>query len=271
MAAQTGSRKLMIVMSDCWFYKVQISYEVQQFRTDRDRFQVPVDFRFFKGFHGEEFRFEAQQSRLLNLLGWNLDDESKNSIRSALSALAISDPVQQIIVNTLFFADKQRMRVDIARQELRHGNYMVWDGTSELLFCPPLKGSVSDTTGQISLTTEQISLSHPTETWPAPEPAPMPRHLPATKSSDIDGLEKYKLVPMWRNEETNSITEVTDSNSTTECAICLQEFEVGAQVRRMPCKGNSWHIFHEHCIAKWLQTKRTCPLCRHRLPLIIRV
>jgi len=42
------------------------------------------------------------------------------------------------------------------------------------------------------------------------------------------------------------------------CTICLEEFEDGEAVRRLPCK----HCYHQHCIKKWLTTKSTvCPVC----------
>ncbi|OMO60952.1 Zinc finger, RING-type [Corchorus capsularis] len=275
---ETENRSLMIVMSERWFYKVDSKYELQEKRAETERFQLPVGFRVLSGFNGEapeEFRLEGQRNGVLNLGGWFLDEESKKSIASALSALGISDAVQRIIVNTLFYyADKQSMRVDIARQELRDGrDTMFWDGRSTVIFCPPLTGTVLVTTGQ-------ICLMHPTVTSRADgnlltrrRRELMARRIPVRKSAiDGLGLEKYKLlavelVAMWRREAEETNSNTTISNSTeTGCAICLQEFEVGGQVRRTPCKGNSWHIFHEHCVAKWLQTSRTCPLCRHALP-----
>ncbi|OMO93613.1 Zinc finger, RING-type [Corchorus olitorius] len=238
------------------------------------------------GFNGdapEEFRFETQEIRDLNVVGSLLDDESENSIHSALSALGISDLVHEIIVNTLFFhVDKQRVWVDIARQELRRGQTMIWDRRSTFFFYPPLEGIVCPRTESIwleipigrTISINGCTITITTTDVPATESAESSTltetsraDVPATESA-IDRLEKYKLlelktVPMWRREETNSNGTIPNS---TECAICLQEFQVGAEVRRMPCQGNSWHIFHQYCLAKWLQTSRTCPLCRHPLP-----
>jgi hypothetical protein len=47
------------------------------------------------------------------------------------------------------------------------------------------------------------------------------------------------------------------------CAVCLQDFEGGDKLRRLPCL----HSFHERCIFDWLRVSRACPLCRHRLPM----
>uniref|UniRef100_A0ACD5Y7P9 Uncharacterized protein n=1 Tax=Avena sativa TaxID=4498 RepID=A0ACD5Y7P9_AVESA len=47
------------------------------------------------------------------------------------------------------------------------------------------------------------------------------------------------------------------------CTVCLQDFEGGDKLRRLPC----FHSFHERCIFDWLRVSRACPLCRHRLPM----
>ncbi|KAJ8458525.1 hypothetical protein OPV22_031451 [Ensete ventricosum] len=48
----------------------------------------------------------------------------------------------------------------------------------------------------------------------------------------------------------------------SSCTICLEEFEEGMEVTRMPCM----HVFHGGCLTRWLERSRLCPLCRHPLP-----
>ncbi|KAK7401831.1 hypothetical protein VNO78_13627 [Psophocarpus tetragonolobus] len=47
-----------------------------------------------------------------------------------------------------------------------------------------------------------------------------------------------------------------------ECAICLEEFQVGQFCQVFPVCN---HIFHSDCIDNWLQKKLTCPICRTRV------
>ena len=41
------------------------------------------------------------------------------------------------------------------------------------------------------------------------------------------------------------------------CAICMIDFEVGDQMRFLPCL----HAYHKDCIDDWLMRSFTCPSC----------
>ncbi|CAN6339575.1 unnamed protein product [Urochloa humidicola] len=53
-----------------------------------------------------------------------------------------------------------------------------------------------------------------------------------------------------------------EAAAAEECAVCLECYEAGDALRKMPCA----HAFHEHCIFGWLAVSRLCPLCRFALP-----
>jgi hypothetical protein len=48
---------------------------------------------------------------------------------------------------------------------------------------------------------------------------------------------------------------------TVACPVCLADMPRGAEAKEMPCG----HRFHGECIAEWLRTKDSCPVCRAAL------
>ncbi len=43
------------------------------------------------------------------------------------------------------------------------------------------------------------------------------------------------------------------------CTVCLEQFAEGDEVTALPC----FHRFHKAWIARWVQQKSTCPLCKN--------
>ena len=62
-----------------------------------------------------------------------------------------------------------------------------------------------------------------------------------------------KRPPMPAGEEEEAEEEEGD-----KCTICLSEFEVDEDVRRLPC----FHLFHVECVDQWLGQNKRCPICR---------
>jgi hypothetical protein len=61
--------------------------------------------------------------------------------------------------------------------------------------------------------------------------------------SEVQAVKEMKLEEAW------------------ECAICLEDLLVGFEAARLPCS----HVYHRGCIAKWLDTRNKCPLCRSQV------
>ncbi|CAJ1930706.1 unnamed protein product [Sphenostylis stenocarpa] len=62
-----------------------------------------------------------------------------------------------------------------------------------------------------------------------------------------------------RNLESFTVEEKTEDS----CSICLMELSFGSRAIRMPHPCS--HIFHQHCITRWLNISHTCPLCRRTI------
>ncbi|KAJ2004896.1 hypothetical protein GGI04_002443 [Coemansia thaxteri] len=83
------------------------------------------------------------------------------------------------------------------------------------------------------LATESSLHTSPAAMSPAPE-----QHTAIAASASVDAA----AVPL--HEE--------------NCAVCLEDFTAGDEVRRLPCR----HFFHIACIDPWLSERSaTCPLC----------
>ncbi|MBA0777299.1 hypothetical protein Gotri_005340 [Gossypium trilobum] len=86
---------------------------------------------------------------------------------------------------------------------------------------------------------------------------------PASRSF-IQSLKRVKLgedeafLPLKKRGRIEGLS----SRKQWECSICLDEVLEGEEVASMPCG----HVYHSHCIVRWLETSHLCPLCRHQMP-----
>ncbi|CAK9043640.1 unnamed protein product [Durusdinium trenchii] len=74
-------------------------------------------------------------------------------------------------------------------------------------------------------------------------------------------LEKLETIHYDPDAETNRFGDEEDKTYPSECAICLGSWEKDDVIKATPCG----HAFHEDCIGGWLQSARTCALCRKDL------
>lgn len=52
----------------------------------------------------------------------------------------------------------------------------------------------------------------------------------------------------------------------TSCMVCLGDFDIGDDVRRLPCQ----HVFHVSCVDEWLRRCTNCPICKNNVDRAIR-
>ncbi|CAA0821063.1 NEP1-interacting protein 1 [Striga hermonthica] len=72
----------------------------------------------------------------------------------------------------------------------------------------------------------------------------------------VDSVER---IPKFTISRDGSLDTSGDEAS---CSVCLQDFQLGETVRRLP---HCHHMFHLPCIDTWLVRHGSCPLCRRDL------
>ncbi|CAL5020267.1 unnamed protein product [Urochloa decumbens] len=79
--------------------------------------------------------------------------------------------------------------------------------------------------------------------------------------TDARGLEEaiIQALPAFRYRKAVKNAAADSGAPTSECAVCLGEFEDEERVRMLPA---CLHVFHVGCIDTWLQGNANCPLCR---------
>lgn len=89
--------------------------------------------------------------------------------------------------------------------------------------------------------------------------------------AEINGIASKKFTQdMFKNPNKSSGSTAGSSSSGAaappaqeeeKCAVCLGEYEVGEDVKILPCT----HMFHSECIDRWLKVNRTCPFCKQSI------
>lgn len=107
---------------------------------------------------------------------------------------------------------------------------------------------------------------------PSPLPSVFGRNGLSQDIIDTLPLKKYQnetgdTAEPSNTESTSNSNEASDSmdfsfNDDEDCCqICLVEYEVGDDIRCLPCN----HEFHKSCVDPWLAQNASCPACRHSL------
>ncbi|XP_017541319.2 E3 ubiquitin-protein ligase znrf3 [Pygocentrus nattereri] len=72
---------------------------------------------------------------------------------------------------------------------------------------------------------------------------------------------KFKAKVKGQRESSCGASDSLSSSSTSDCAICLEKYMDGEELRVIPCA----HRFHKKCVDPWLLQHHTCPHCRHNI------
>lgn len=72
--------------------------------------------------------------------------------------------------------------------------------------------------------------------------------------------EQIDQLPLHTVTEREVEEQAQLAGGGSPCSICLGPFEVGEEVRTVPCL----HKFHKECIDTWLRDRAVCPVCKYR-------
>jgi len=76
--------------------------------------------------------------------------------------------------------------------------------------------------------------------------------LQGERGLDRETLDSFTVVQYDKEKSKNLDSELK------KCAICLEEFEDGEDVKFLLCL----HRFHKKCVDPWLESHTTCPICK---------
>ena len=97
---------------------------------------------------------------------------------------------------------------------------------------------------------------------PAPS-SPIKDHDADRASSSADASDSSPLLSRTDQSQSTAADEGESQDGDPVCAVCLEDFETGQQVRQLACS----HLYHRPCIDPWLQTSSNCcPLCKREVP-----
>ncbi|KAG7952517.1 hypothetical protein I3843_12G064200 [Carya illinoinensis] len=89
------------------------------------------------------------------------------------------------------------------------------------------------------------------------------RNFVSSDPSVIGGLDP-SLIQSFPTFVYSSVKDFREEKYGLECAICLVEFEDDSLLRLLTV---CYHVFHQECIDLWLESHKTCPVCRGNLDL----
>ncbi|PSR85191.1 E3 ubiquitin-protein ligase RHA4A [Actinidia chinensis var. chinensis] len=94
------------------------------------------------------------------------------------------------------------------------------------------------------------SLSSPSPILPTTLHQPT-SSAPSLASEGLKGEVKGKLPVILVDEDLRA--------KDVQCSVCLGEFEMKEELHQVP---SCQHVFHVDCLAHWIHSNATCPLCR---------
>ncbi len=90
------------------------------------------------------------------------------------------------------------------------------------------------------------------------------RILELRGSNEYGEMRRQRALPPPINKK--AVPALLESARTLQrslpdcCSICLEEMRRGQSAIALQCK----HVFHRHCLVRWLERSQCCPMCKQR-------
>lgn len=91
-------------------------------------------------------------------------------------------------------------------------------------------------------------------------------HDPLAAQRILEQQNKMRLKFIEKMLPKKKFSQSAHTDNQESCVICCEDFQKNTPIRETPCH----HIFHDHCVMKWVETKLDnpdCPYCRTEIKM----
>jgi len=93
--------------------------------------------------------------------------------------------------------------------------------------------------------------------WQTPCPSNMIAFFSLCHVAERITIKKWSGVCHWSYDATSDTCGICRNPNVSRCINCISSNSTG---ECEPAKGSCGHMFHNHCLTKWLQKNNTCPI-----------